>query len=157
MPSKDAARLAEIAPRIMNAFHDLGRQHPDKSKLSMRQYQAMIILHASETLSLSQLCQKLSLAPSTGTELVNRLVNLGYLKKSTEKEDQRQTNLFLTKKGTKVVFERRKVVSEMITSFLSVFSEKDRTLFVDYFEKIWELIAKYEPHKPTSASETQGK
>ncbi|OQX87576.1 hypothetical protein B6D60_03635 [candidate division KSB1 bacterium 4484_87] len=150
MPFKDAERLAELAPRIMNAFHDLGRQHPEKSKLSMRQYQAMIILHASETLSLSQLCEKLALAPSTGTELVNRLINLGYLEKKTEKEDQRQVKLCLTPKGGEVVSERRKVLSEMITRFLSVFSEKDRTLFVDYFEKIWDMIVKYDLHKQKS-------
>ena len=57
---KEAHKLAELAPKIMNAFHDLGRQHPEKSKLSMRQ--------------------------------------------------------------------------------------EDRTLFVDYFEKIWDLIVKYDLH-----------
>jgi len=143
---KEAHKLAELAPKIMNAFHDLGRQHPEKSKLSMRQYQAMIILHASNTLSLSQLCKKLALAPSTGTELVNRLINLGYLEKKPEPADQRQVKLCLTKKGEKVVSKRRKVLSEMITRFLSAFSEEDRTLFVDYFEKIWDLIVKYDLH-----------
>ena len=143
---KEAHKLAELAPKIMNAFHDLGRQHPEKSKLSMRQYQAMIILHASNTLSLSQLCKKLALAPSTGTELVNRLINLGYLEKKPEPADQRQVKLCLTKEGEKVVSKRRKVLSEMITRFLSAFSEEDRTLFVDYFEKIWDLIVKYDLH-----------
>ncbi len=144
MPFKDAERLAELAPRIMNAFHDLGRHQPDNIKLSMRQYQALIILHANQTLTLSQLSSKLNLAPSTGTELVNRLINLGYLEKSTEKEDQRQVNLFLTKKGEQILSTRKKAVSEMINRFLSSFSESDRKKFVDYFEKIWELIAKYQ-------------
>lgn len=157
MVFKDAERLAAVAPRIMNAFHDLGRQHPSKSKLSMRQYQAMILLNASETLSLSQLCEKLSLAPSTGTELVNRLINLGYLEKKQEKEDQRQVKLCLSKKGLKIVSERRQALSEMITRFLSVFSEEDRTKFVDYFENIWDLIVKYDLHKPSSAARDRNK
>ena len=49
-----AKKLAELAPKIMNAFHDLGRQHPTGQKLSMRQYQALIILHANESMTISQ-------------------------------------------------------------------------------------------------------
>lgn len=147
MPHKKADQLAEIALRIMNAFHDLGRQHPDNSKLSMRQYQAMILIHTSGKLSLSQLCEKLSLAPSTGTELVNRLINLGYLQKKHQTEDQRQVKLCLTKKGEKVFLERQKVLSDMINRFLAPFSPEDREKFIDHFENLWRLIAKYRGKK----------
>lgn len=143
MPHKKADHLAEVALQIMNAFHDLGRQHPDKVKLSMRQYQAMIIIHANKNLSLSQLCDKLALAPSTGTELVNRLINLGYLEKKQEPEDQRQIRLCLTKKGEKVFLKRQKVLSDMINRFVAPFSDEDRDKFIEYFENIWEIIAKY--------------
>lgn len=143
----EARKLAELAPRIMNAFHDLGRQHPDGEKLSMRQFQALIILYASGNLTLSQFCEKLSLAPSTGTELVNRMNELGYLTKGAEKKDQRLTMLSVSPKGIEFLKRRRETLTEIFTKFLQPFCEKDRLQFVACFEKIQDLIEKYQIRK----------
>jgi hypothetical protein len=75
MSESQGERLAALAPKIMGAFHDLGQQHPKGEKVSMRQYQALIVLHTNQSLTLSQFCEKLALAPSTGTELANRLID----------------------------------------------------------------------------------
>lgn len=139
----EARRLAELAPKIMNAFHDLGRQHPEKEKLSMRQFQALIILHANETLTVSQLCEKLSLAPSTGTELVNRMIALDYIKKGQEKKDKRQVKLYVAPKGFDLLKERQRMLANMFSKFIAPFEAKDQQVFVRCFEKIWEIIAKY--------------
>jgi len=138
-----AKRLAELAPRIMNTFHDLGRQHPEGGNLSLRQFQALIILKANEILTLSQLCEKLSLAPSTGTELVNRLISSGFIFKERENTDQRQVLLSVSAKGLKLLKQRQKVMTEMFSNFLSKFLPEDQKSFVDCFEKIWEFIQKY--------------
>lgn len=137
-----AKRLAELAPKIMNAFHDLGRQHPQGENLSMRQFQALIILNANEQLTLSKLCNKLSLAPSTGTELVNRMISLGFIQKSPENKDQRQVNLTLTQKGVELLKARQAALTTMFETFFSEFSDSDKDEFVECFERIWKLIEK---------------
>jgi DNA-binding MarR family transcriptional regulator len=139
----EARKLAELAPKIMNAFHDLGRQHPADEKLSMRQFQALIILNTSESLTLSQLCSKLSLAASTGTELVNRMIELGYIQKAHEHKDQRQVMLTVAPKGLELMKQRQQALTEMFTNFLSEFPAEEQKNFVCYFEKIWEFIQKY--------------
>ena len=140
---EQAKKLAELAPKIMNAFHDLGRQHPSGEKLSMRQFQTLIILNASESLTLSQLCNKLSLAPSTGTELVNRMIDLDYIQKAHEQKDQRQVLLTVAPKGLKLMKQRQQALAEMFSRFLESFSTEDQKNFLYFFEKIWELIQKY--------------
>lgn len=140
---EEARKLAELAPKIMNAFHDLGHQHPEHEKLSMRQFQALIILNANETLTLSQLCKKLSLAPSTGTELVNRMIVLGYIQKEQKHKDQRQVLLFIATKGLELLKQRQHALTEMFSNFLVQFPPVDQKIFVNCFEKIWELIEKY--------------
>jgi DNA-binding MarR family transcriptional regulator len=139
----EARKLAELAPKIMNAFHDLGRQHPQDEKLSMRQFQALIILKTSESLTLSQLCDKLSLAPSTGTELVNRMIELGHIQKTHEQKDQRQVMLTVAPKGLELMKQRQQALAEMFDNFLSKFPTEEQKDFVVYFEKIWEFIQKY--------------
>ena len=112
------AKIAELAPKIMGAFHDLGQQHPKGERLSMRQYQALIVLHANERLTLTQFCQKLTLAPSTGTELANRMIDLGYFAKTAENKDRRHSYLQVTQKGLQLLQERQKALTDMFDRFL---------------------------------------
>lgn len=138
-----AQKLAELAPKIMNMFHDLGRQHPDQEKLSMRQYQALIILNASGKLTLAQLCEKLCLAPSTGTELVNRMQGAGFIHKIQEPIDQRQVVLTITPRAQELLAQRQEVLKEMFQKFLDQLPPAEQINFVNYFEHIWALIEKY--------------
>ncbi len=140
---EEAQKLAELTPKIMNAFHDLGRQHHQKKKLTMRQFQALIILNANDTLTISQLCEKLSLAPSTGTELVNRMISLDFIKKSHQGNDQRQIMLSVAPAGMELLRQRRQALAEMFEKFMNPFTEEERKSFVGSFEKIYNYIQKY--------------
>ena len=145
---KEAKKLAELTPKIMNAFHDFGRHHPSGSRLSMRQYQMLIILKASGTLTLSQLCKKLGLAPSTGTELVNRMIASGYIQKEHERSDQRQVVLSVSPQGLELMEERRQEMVDMFSDFLSTLPSSDvRKNFVSSFENIWDILRKYQSKK----------
>jgi DNA-binding MarR family transcriptional regulator len=136
-------RIAELAPKIMGAFHDLGQQHPKGERLSMRQYQALIVLNANEKLTLTQFCDKLSLAPSTGTELANRMIDLDYFHKKGKGQDRRQALLTVTPKGLELLRQRQQALTRMFDRFLTPFSNDDRQAFVESFERIWQLIDKY--------------
>ncbi|MBN1482856.1 winged helix-turn-helix transcriptional regulator [candidate division KSB1 bacterium] len=138
-----SAKIAELAPQIMGAFHDLGEQHPKGERLSMRQYQALIVLNADDRLTLKQFCEKLSLAPSTGTELANRMIDLGYFYKESESEDRRHALLTVTPKGKALLKQRQLALTKMFDVFLEPFEQNDRQTFVHAFERIWELIEKY--------------
>jgi DNA-binding MarR family transcriptional regulator len=48
-------------------------------------------------------CQAMLHEITTGTDMIKRLVRLGYLKELADKSDKRQKNLQLTAKGTKVL------------------------------------------------------
>jgi MarR family transcriptional regulator, organic hydroperoxide resistance regulator len=143
MKKAGAQKLAILAPKIMNAFHDLGRQHPDSEKLSMRQFQALIILKANKTLSVSKLCEKLSLAPSTGTELVNRMISLGFIQKGQEKDDYRHVFVFLSDKGEALLKKREQALTNMFQKFLDPFEPEDQEKFIQSFENIWVILEKY--------------
>lgn len=140
---KEARRLAELTPKIMNAFHDLGRQHSAGEKISMRQYQALIILKANGAMTVTSLCKKLNFAPSTGTELVNRLIALRYVQKTQKNVDQRQVILSLTSGGEELLKQREVALTDMFADFLAPFPYDKIEDFVNAFENIWESIVKY--------------
>ena len=153
MHDKNAQKLAELAPRIMNAFHDLGTQHPKGTKLSMRQFQALIILNANKQLTLSQLCGKLSLAASTGTELVNRMISLEFIKKETDVNNQRNIIISIAPKGLEFLKERQQTLTGMFSRFLSPFNEEDRDTFTQSFQTICDIIAKYKVQEKKTEAE----
>ncbi len=143
MSKATGERLAELVPKIMGAFHDLGEQHPKGERLSMRQYQALIILHANKRLTLTRFCEKLALAPSTGTELANRMIESGYFRKEGEEGDRRQAHLTVTEKGLELMRRRRHALTQMFIRFFEPFSPEEREEFVESFEKIWKLIERH--------------
>ncbi len=143
MDSTYAERLAALAPKIMGSFHNLGRRHPGSEHLTMRQYQGLVLLQTFGHMTLTDLCKKLNLAASTGTELVNRMISAGYLQKASESPDRRQVFISLAEKGEQVLDKRRTQLTEMFEKFLAPFSEKDREQFVHSFEEIWGIVGKY--------------
>ena len=149
MTDRNSKKLAELVPKIMGAFHDLGRQHADDEKLSMRQFQALIIVHINDGLTVSEFCEKLKLAASTGTELANRMISQELFSKTSDSPDKRQVLLKLSEKGLDLLKKRQKAMTDMFDQFMQPFSSDDKILFVRSFQDIYSLITKYRPpHTP---------
>jgi len=145
--NEEALKLAQIAPKLMNAFHNLGQHYPKSANLSMRQFQVLIILSANKKTTISQLCKKLRLAASTGTELVNRMISLNYIEKEHEDKDHRQISLSLSPTGFNLLKERQDTLTKMFSDFIAPFKKKDLETFVHCFETISELMIKYNANK----------
>ncbi|MBN1997317.1 winged helix DNA-binding protein [candidate division KSB1 bacterium] len=143
MNDNHARRLAVLAPKVMGAFHHLSRRHPGTEHLTMRQYQALVLLQTSGRMTLTDLCKKLNLAASTGTELVNRMISAGLLEKSPEITDRRQVLILLTEKGKSLLEQRKQQMTDMFEKFMLPFGEQDRNNFVQAFEDIWGIVKKY--------------
>jgi MarR family transcriptional regulator, organic hydroperoxide resistance regulator len=141
-----ARELAELAMKIMGAFHGLNRRQGHPESLTMRQYQAMILLSVHKQLTVSEMCEKLTLAPSTGTELFNRLLQMDYLEKQATESDHRIVGLQLTAAGNRVLLERQEQVTKMLSVFLDRFNEKDASELMHCFRRIHELMQANAPH-----------
>jgi len=143
-----ARELADLAMKIMGAFHNLNRRQGHPESLTMRQYQAMILLSVHKQLTVSEMCEKLTLAPSTGTELINRLLQVGFLEKQAAENDHRIVGLQLTATGNQVLHERQEQVTKMLSTFLDRFDERDASELMHCFRRINELMqaSAHHPH-----------
>ena len=137
-----AGELADLVPRIMGSFMGMRREHPRDSSLTMRQYQALILLHAHPGMHLGAFCVQLGLAPSTGTELINRLISQGYVSKTGEHSDRRLALLTLTDEGKTVFYHRQQGMNRMFHSVLSSLSPDERSQLVSAFSQIWSILKK---------------
>lgn len=155
-PQEQARRLAVLAPRIMGAFHSLNRHHPAGTPVTMRQYQTLILLSVHDDLTVTELCDKLMLAASTGTELVNRLLQLQLVEKHSSEVDRRQVGIHLTDAGREVMEQRQQDMVAMFEHLLDGFAQAEAAELMAAFETIDGLLqarlhppqAMAEPGKP---------
>ena len=146
---EEAQKLAILAPRIMGAFHSLNRHHAEGTQVTMRQYQTLILLSVQGHLTATELCERLKLAPSTGTELVNRLLQLELVEKHSEEADRRQVGIQLTAAGREVMEQRQRDMVMMFESMLNNFSTEEAAELVGAFEKIASLLhSRLQPPRP---------
>ncbi len=78
----------------------------------------------------------LSVAPSSATPLINRLVKLGMLKRCFDKNDRRFIRLSLTSKGQKVLSEEFKKASAQMRKTLMKLNNKEQKNLVEIFQKL---------------------
>ena len=148
-----AEQLALLTPKVMGAFHDMRQPYSEGGQLTMRQYQALIIIGAKGSLTITELCEKLNLAASTGTELINRMISAGYVEKSVESKDRRHMAVSIGDKGKELLRERHEALTKMFEKFMLPFSEKERLEFVAAFERIWSIISRHyaKPIRPPAS------
>ena len=138
--TEQARRLAVLAPRIMGAFHSLNRHHAEGTQVTMRQYQTLILLSVQGHLTATALCERLKLAPSTGTELANRLRQLELVGKHSEEADRRQVGIQLTAAGREVMEQRQRDMELMFEQLLARFTPEEAEELLAAFDKIAALM-----------------
>jgi DNA-binding MarR family transcriptional regulator len=73
------------------------------SGLSMPQLSIIMQLHYKHTCGMSQVSERLGVTPAAASQLVEKLVQSGYLERTEDPEDRRAKVLRLTKEGSKLV------------------------------------------------------
>jgi len=136
----DASRLAELAPGIMNTFHSLRQGGHARGRLSMRQYQVLLLVSASGESNSSALCRKMGIACSTGTELIGRMIESGYLERARHPEDQRQVAITVSQKGREELDLRKQGLIKIFENLLESLPADRRSDFLSSFESIAEIL-----------------
>ena len=97
-----------------------------------------LLTHLSFTgpLSLSELSQHVSRAPSTLSEMIDHLEAKGLLERETDPKDKRRTLIWLTDLGIDALINSSRVLDhKRLKKAIDGFSKKEREQFLVLFEK----------------------
>lgn len=87
------------------------------------QFHALLALRDSPNMTMGELCEKLFLACSTATDLIDRMEKNGFLERNRDTQDRRVIRLAITEKGREVISEvvaaRRRYVASMLEKLSS--------------------------------------
>ncbi len=95
-----------------------------------------MLFYSNDIVTMQDIAKKIHRNKSTVTTLVNKLVKLGYVKKSKDLDDSRTTIISLTKKGweLKPIFDE--ISEKLLSKIYTNFTNEQQKEVIDALEKI---------------------
>lgn len=90
--------------------------------ISLAELKGVNAMESHESLTCSELAEKMNLSPSRGSRIIDNLVRKGYLFREIQDQDRRTTFLSLTKRGEKLKYNitrEQKAFEDILTSKLN--------------------------------------
>ncbi len=104
------------------------------------QYNALYILNRDGSLTMGELCQKMYLAFSTMTDLINRMERNGYIERIRDEKDRRVVRLRVTERGQRVIHEVLSARLRYLSLVLDRVSAEDKARLITSLKQLHELM-----------------
>lgn len=145
----NARRLDELIIPMMQMMHHFSAQMSKLEDFTIAQHRALMMVHHSGTMTIKQFQENLSIAQSTASETIERLVHGGWLRKSKDPEDRRITIFSLSEKADRLLKEKEAKRIKILEKALEPLSEEEQKNFLESFEL---LLNKHQSFKMNSVS-----
>lgn len=89
-----------------------------------------------EKLTMKQIAEMIGKDKSTITPLVNKLVDLGYIKKEKKELDKRVTYIILTERGKEIETKFNAISKEVSMTAYKGFSAEEKEIFLDLLKRL---------------------
>ncbi|MBI2440455.1 MAG: MarR family transcriptional regulator [Lentisphaerae bacterium] len=139
-----AERLVQLMPRLVRRLMVQERNYLARGLITLPQLWVLHLAAESQACTMCFLAKTLGLKASTLTGLVDRLVQLGLLKRFSSRTDRRVVLAALTPKGRKIL---KQLNAERRRSVRNVFrhvSQHERMVYLGIIEKILKALASAE-------------
>lgn len=137
-------RIAQLYPVIMRVMGRIRSMVHDGMDLTYNQYKMLLTIYDKGNCPLNLLAKELQIAMSSASEMVDRLVNLGFVYRTVDEENRRQVIIYTTEQGEELIRELRRGIVENYRKLLERLPERDRERLVQSFESLAEILGKLE-------------
>lgn len=134
-------RFSRLFPQLGMVYTKLESSLEDTT-LTKLDLAALKVLGKQEHLIMSELAEKMSVALSSTTEIVDRLVARDYVCRSRIEEDRRIVQVRLTDKGENLLADHRRQGRVMVEGMLSCLAEKEQEELIRILEKVEHTLSK---------------
>jgi MarR family transcriptional regulator, organic hydroperoxide resistance regulator len=149
---QNARRLDELMSPMMLLMHRFNIRMSRCEELTIAQHRVLMMVHHAGTMTVKQFQESLLTAQSTASEMVERMVRQGWLKKCKNPEDGRITVFALTGKADRLLKEKEAKRILILEKILEPLSSGEQARFMESFEMI---LDKHEARKKDPAVKGQ--
>jgi DNA-binding MarR family transcriptional regulator len=156
-----AERITKLIPRIMGSIvkihqerilmgmyddtglrdlHKIALGEDNCISLTFHQYLALMIIRDLAKCSVNELANKMKIAQSTASQLIDRLVKSGFVHRETHLEDRRKSVVSLSKTGMKMLDRRTKALKRSYKKILSVLNDAEQRTFEEGFKNLYSIM-----------------
>jgi len=112
--------------------------------LSMPQFSILMQLHYKGACGLSQVSERFDISPAAASQLVDKLVQAGYLARAEDPSDRRAKLLTLSDKGKELIQQGMEERYRWMDDLASTVSAKDQKKVADALEVLTEAAERLE-------------
>ena len=142
----DAEQLSHIILEMQRCFILHLSKELAPGNVSFPQFFLLAALDQKEVLTMSAIAQKMGHTTAAASGLVARLENLGYIVRSSAREDRRKVMVCITEKGSALV---RRIREEMVGNLMKVMTHLTRgeqKAWLQIYSKIYDYCqTKHDP------------
>jgi len=135
---------------LMEGFQSLKQHEPFHSmgsgalpRITPAQWRILILIEGQGQSTVKGLASMLSITSSAATQLIDGLVESGYVLRETSKEDRRVVSLTLSKKTKAQVEKMKKHVLHKFLDFFEVLNDREFNQYLLLTQKIVERFSKH--------------
>src|SRR5947207_15069407 len=141
-PRADAEWLSHIIMEMQRCFLMHLCKELAPGNVSFSQYFLLAILDQKEVLTMSAIAQKMGHTTAAASGLVARLQNLGYVTRSSAREDRRKVMVCITGKGSALVRRIREEMVENLMKLMAHLTPSEQKAWLQIYTKIHAVCQK---------------
>jgi DNA-binding MarR family transcriptional regulator len=124
----------------MHFFHNIASEASKGADLTLAQYRVLMLVKHRGAMSINDLRNQLSIAQSTASEMVDRMVQQNLLVRKKDPKDRRITLFKLSNKAEKILERRKDMMEDGYRKVLEPLSDNEQIELVEAFETILRII-----------------
>lgn len=133
----DVERLSQIVLEMQRCFVLHLSKELAPGNVSFPQFFLLTYLDQKEVLTMSAIAQKMGHTTAAASGLVARLENLGYVMRSSAREDRRKVMVCITPKGSALVRRIREEMMGNLTKVMQHLSPEEQKAWLHIYSKIY--------------------
>jgi len=144
---EEVGRLADIIMVLQRCFIQKLSERLSHGQVSFPQYFLLAHIAGVNGLSMSEIAERMSHSTAAATGLVDRLENLGYVRRGPSPEDRRKVLVHITQKGQQLVATIREDIAGNLELVMETLTIEEREAWLRIYEKIFTFCTNPKPSK----------
>lgn len=132
--------IEKLIRRVSFVIKCRGRDILDDFDITTPQFNALLLLAEHGDMTIGDLGNKMYLASSTATDLIDRMERNGLVERIRDTNDRRVVRLHMLDKGDQMIQEVLENRKRYLDNILSQVAEQDKEVLVKSLQSIYELM-----------------
>jgi len=138
IPPAEVEELADMIMGLQRCMMFSLSKELTRGQISFPQFFLLGYIGSAESLSMSEIAERMNHTTAAATGMVDRLENLGYVQRMHADKDRRKVLVKVTRKGSSLVATVRQDIVENLAKMMEILPEEDCSAWLRIYRRIYQ-------------------